>query len=69
MRRAMHHWRLLWQFMCAWKGIVLVLKTGEHVDLKHQPRVGERTWIAHDGREFDSDQILAVTDQSAYGYG
>ena len=69
MKQLVHHWRLLWQYRSAWKGIMLVLKTGEHVGLRYQPRVGETTWVAGDGREIDSDQILAVIDRSAYGYG
>lgn len=69
MRQLLHHGRLLWLCSLAKKGTTLILKSGKYQVLRHQPRVGQRTWGAYDGRQYDSDQITAIIDTSACGDG
>ncbi len=62
-----HHFALLGQYFGCDKGISVVLKNGDEVDLVHQPRVGEHTWETVNG-PIDSNDIEAVIDGSEHGY-
>lgn len=66
----MHHWKLIWQFKALRKekGFIAIMHDGDHVDMRHQPRVGERTWISRDGKQIDSSDIAVIIGSSEYGY-
>jgi hypothetical protein len=62
-----HHLALLAEYLGCNKGISVILKNGDEVDLIHQPRVGEYTWETANGPVL-SDDIEAIIDGSEHGY-
>jgi hypothetical protein len=47
---------------------VLYTNQYESIAMRHQPRIGERTWIAENGRPYDSSEIKTVLDKHDFGY-